>query len=151
MSHILPPPLPLESAIQPTMAAIRSAFDERILPEYDPTRLLDEDSPDDEDDNGFGDDGDGHEAPNDDEDRDLPSSVRPPPGWLMASFEANLQIVKDSIIGHGASTKITIYDWLKSFWLPRIDSFFILQQRDITPSLLYNPRFFYWDPLALVD
>ncbi|PBK95300.1 hypothetical protein ARMGADRAFT_795222 [Armillaria gallica] len=151
MSHILPPPLPPESATQATMEAAIGSLNERILPEYDPTRPLDEDSPDDDDDNGFGDDGDGHEAPNDDEDRDLPSSVRPPPGWLMASFEANLQIVKDSVIGHGASTKITIYDRLKSFWLPRIDTFFILQQRDITPSLLYNPRFFYWDPLALVD
>ncbi|KAK0500418.1 hypothetical protein EDD18DRAFT_1438914 [Armillaria luteobubalina] len=150
MSHISPPsPLP-ESTTQPTMDAVESTFNERILPEYDPTQPLDEDLPDDEDD-GFGDDKDGHGAPSDDENGDLPSSICPPPGWLMASFEANLQVVKDSVIGHGASTKVTIYKWLRSFWLPRTNTFFILQQHNISPSSLYNPRFFYWDPLALVD
>ncbi|KAK0496169.1 hypothetical protein EDD18DRAFT_1106046 [Armillaria luteobubalina] len=108
MSHISPPsPLP-ESTAQPTMNAVESTFNKRILPEYDPTRPLDEDLPDDEDNDGFGDDGDGHGAPSDDEDGDLPSSIHPPPGWLMASFKANLQVVKDSVIGHGASTKVTI-------------------------------------------
>ncbi|KAK0222338.1 hypothetical protein IW262DRAFT_1448324 [Armillaria fumosa] len=137
MSHILPPP---------TMEAITSTLHERILPDYNPTQPLDEDLPDDKDD-----DGDGHEAPNDDEDHDLPPSICPPPSWLMASFKANLQVMKDSVIGHGASIKITIYEHLRSFWLPRNDTFFILQQCDISPSLLYNPCFFYWDLLALVD
>ncbi|KAK0477551.1 hypothetical protein IW261DRAFT_1565862 [Armillaria novae-zelandiae] len=143
VSHILPPS---ESVAQPTMEAIASTLHERILPDYDPTQPLDEDLPDNEDDNG-----DGHEAPNDDEDCDLPPSVCLPPSWLMASFEVNLQLVKDSVIGHGTSTKITIYEHLRSFWLPCSDTFFILQQHNISPSLLYNPCFFYWDPLALVD
>ncbi|KAK0462160.1 hypothetical protein IW261DRAFT_1428185 [Armillaria novae-zelandiae] len=92
------------------MEAIASTLHKRILPDYDPTQPLDEDLPDDKDDNG-----DGHEAPNDDEDHDPPPSIHPPPSWLMASFEANLQLVKDSVIGHGASTKITIYEHLRSF------------------------------------
>ncbi len=129
-----------------------SAIDvERIVPEYDPLRPLDNDSPDDEDDEGTGDDGDGHAAPEDDEDCDLPAGIRPPPSWLMDAFQTNLQVVKAAVVGHGAGAKVTIYDQLKSFWLPHVNTFFLLQRRDISPSLLYNPRFFYWDPLALID
>ncbi|KAK0246139.1 hypothetical protein EDD85DRAFT_944536 [Armillaria nabsnona] len=124
---------------------------EQILPDYDSTYPLDNDSPDNKEDEGLDDDGDSHSAPVDDEDCDLPSGVRPPPGWLMTSFETNLQVIKNSVTGHGAAARVGIYNQLKSFWLPCIETFFLLQQHDISPSLLYNPQFFYWDPLTLVD
>ncbi|KAF8223909.1 hypothetical protein L208DRAFT_1411170 [Tricholoma matsutake] len=31
------------------------------------------------------------------------------------------------------------------------DTFFLLQSLNITSTLLFNPRFLYWDPLLLVD
>ncbi len=124
---------------------------EQIFPEYDPIRPLDNDSPNNEDDEGTGDDGEGHAASENDEDCDLPSSIRPPPSWLMNAFKTNLEIVKAAVVGHGTGAKVTIYNQLKSFWLPHADTFFLLQQHNISPSLLYNPQFFYWDPLALVD
>ncbi|PBK82415.1 hypothetical protein ARMGADRAFT_1090462 [Armillaria gallica] len=45
-----------------------------IFPEYDPVCPLDNDLPD-EDQEGTDDDGKGHAAPEDDENRDLPSGI----------------------------------------------------------------------------
>ncbi|KAL8277487.1 hypothetical protein RQP46_010117 [Phenoliferia psychrophenolica] len=38
---------------------------------------------------------------------------------------------------------------LGTFVLPRIDDFFLLDQHD--PNVLYNPNWFFWDPIVLVE
>ena len=82
----------------------------------------------------------------------LPSGKRPPPPFVMKCFNAHLVFIKAANGSQpGIKTVNRFYQLHESFWLPRKDTFFLFQLSDITPTILYNPRFFYWDPLLLVD
>ncbi|KAF8999553.1 hypothetical protein BDZ89DRAFT_1147679 [Hymenopellis radicata] len=155
----------------PAMASTASSFvppstqqpevEEYIIPNANPATRVDrapsEDNEEDDDGGEEVDDPDDASLPPvGDEDDDHPSSLgaRPPPPWLMELFEAHITVIRGTSKERGAGTaRRSIYDQTQSFWLPRRSDnpFFLLRVPIITPWLIYNPRFFYWDPLLLVD
>jgi hypothetical protein len=127
-----------------------------VIPQPDPTQRL---SLDDEDDllnelteDGVADDPDdfaiGDSEITEDDTSPLPIGRRPPPPFVMKCFEAVLTYIKS--VNDFKENK-HFYRVLGSFWVPRRDTFFLYHLQNISPTLLYNPRFFYWDPLLLVD
>ncbi|KAF8186024.1 hypothetical protein BJ912DRAFT_852498 [Pholiota molesta] len=70
---------------------------------------------------------------------------RPLPAWLLSEFQAK---VKESNT-RGQDGLPPLYRDHQTFWFPQKSTFFLLQQSNPTPQLLYNPRFFLWDPMAL--
>ncbi|KAF9038824.1 hypothetical protein BDZ89DRAFT_1157094 [Hymenopellis radicata] len=68
-----------------------------------------------------------------------------PPSWVMKVFEKHLATIK------GLAKGSSIYDVWQSMWAPSPSTFFLMQNPKNTPTDLYNPRFFYWDPLLLDD
>lgn len=48
--------------------------------------------------------------------------------------------------------KFIFYPTIQSFWLPHKANWFrMLNTKDLHPACVYNPRFFYWDPILLID
>ncbi|KAF8180079.1 hypothetical protein BJ912DRAFT_855402 [Pholiota molesta] len=70
---------------------------------------------------------------------------RPLPEWLSAEFQAK---VKESNT-RGQDGLPPLYRDHQTFWFPQKSTFFLLRQSTPAPQLLYNPRFFLWDPEAL--
>jgi hypothetical protein len=116
---------------------------------------------DDEDDDGVG-DGLGEENPDegdededDDErdpaDEDLPLPDKPPrirrplPPWLLAVFKSRVaECERRDIQG-----RPPLYAIHKTFWFEQQSTAFLLKESLTSPTVLYNPRFFLWDPKAL--
>ena len=98
-------------------------------------------------------DGDAAEASsvfaNDSDDSEEPLTKFP--SLVMEAFHKQIEFLKQVTEGQGRASKHLIYDKLKSFWLPQTSSFFNLRQSFLSPDILLIPRFFYWDPLLLVD
>jgi hypothetical protein len=79
------------------------------------------------------------------EDMAMPHARHALPTWLYDDFKAK---VTES--GRRNDKGLPpLYADLKTFWFPRPSTFFILQHNNISPQLLYNARFFLWDPEVL--
>ena len=129
-----------------------------VIPQPDPTRQIS--MPDEEDDpaldlteDGVADDPDDFApGPGDgeleDDSSDLPIGRCPPPPYVMDGFRVQSELIKSL---NNMTKGTNFYSERSSFWLPRKDTFFFFQSPAVSPTLLYNPRFFYWDPLLLVD
>ena len=79
------------------------------------------------------------------EDTAMPHARRALPPWLYDDFKAK---VTES--GHRNDKGLPpLYADHETFWFPRPSTFFVLRRNNVSPQLLYNPRFFLWDPEAL--
>lgn len=79
------------------------------------------------------------------EDMGIPHARHPLPTWLYDNFKAK---VAES--GRRNDKGLPpLYANHDTFWFPRPSTFFILQRNGVSPPLLYNPRFFLWDPEVL--
>ncbi|KAG9223671.1 hypothetical protein CCMSSC00406_0008554 [Pleurotus cornucopiae] len=129
----------------------------QIIPDNDPSRLCSLPDDDDDDDSnpeaGFVDDGLGEEEDIDEGGEEAlasdkgkkPHNRRLPP-WLQGEFEHHLaESSKRASDGLPA-----LYRDHQTFWFPRPATFFRLQEKSISPQILYNYQFFLWDPLPLV-
>lgn len=101
-----------------------------------------------EDDDGVGDE-DEDEDEQDEEasptDRDCRRRRRQPlPSWLQEAFHARVAELNEREDGVPL-----LYARDKTFWFPKKASYFILRDGAVSPSSLYNPTFFAWDPKAL--
>jgi hypothetical protein len=68
------------------------------------------------------------------------------PEWFSKLLEEKLELVNKQI--HG---KRVFYSQVQNFWLPQKAAWFnMLQAKTLGPEAVYNPRWFYWDPLELV-
>ena len=132
-----------------------------ILPQSDPTQPISSGEDIDEDNlysalngNGINDDADDFVSESgaiEDDGTPLPRGRNSPPPYVMQAFSLHLSYVKSCTEGAGNKKKSRVYEKLQSFWMPHSDTFFLLQLPNLTPSLLYNPRFLYWDPLLFLD
>ena len=132
---------------------------QQIIPSEDPQRVVEIDE--DEDDgggDGIGEEGDDEDDDdeNDDEkdvaDEDLPSSETPPPRirrplphWLLGAFKAHVAECEK----RDAQGRPPLYSIRKTFWFEQQSTTFLLDGGIVSPTSLYNPRFFLWDPKAL--
>ena len=127
-----------------------------VLPAHDPLQQLDDSSSEDDLDNflGLGNsngiNGDATSAEGDFTEDDGETSGQLP-SLVLDAFWKKIEYLKDLTEGQGRSAKHLVYEKLQSFWLPHFDSFFYLRQKALSPEQLLIPRFFYWDPLLLVD
>ena len=101
-----------------------------------------------EDDDGVGDE-DEDEDEQDEEasptDRDCHRRRHQPlPSWLQEAFHARVAELNEREDGVPL-----LYARDKTFWFPKKASYFILRDGAVSPSSLYNPTFFAWDPKAL--
>ncbi|KAF9000804.1 hypothetical protein BDZ89DRAFT_1170255 [Hymenopellis radicata] len=137
-----------ESSSAPNEQTVENESETYIIPPANRTRILS-----DQFNEGNGSDPDNDEEDDDDEDdhpdpgngtgADDASNKRPPPSWVIDAFKAHLEYIKG--LGDHAYAK------MQSFWCPRTPTFFLLQRPNISPWILFNPRFFFWDPLLLID
>ncbi|TEB19647.1 hypothetical protein FA13DRAFT_343031, partial [Coprinellus micaceus] len=68
----------------------------------------------------------------------------PMPFWLETRFKWCLEKAKDRRDGTPR-----LYWQNHTFWFPQESTWFLLQSHNPTPQLLYNPKFFLWDPMSL--
>jgi hypothetical protein len=142
-----------------------------VIPEEDPSRPVDtaaaEDGSDDVDDgvgDGIGSEDDGG---SDDEDDDVNDNCtnagdreqapisknkdrhhrKPLPSWLMDPFKAHVEASRAK--NRDQQGLPLLYSANKSFYFPQPSTFFSFGHHQLSPSLLFNPRFFLWDPMAI--
>jgi hypothetical protein len=129
-----------------------------IIPSEDPQRAVEMD--DDEDEgagDGIGEEDGGQDDEEEDGDErdpaddDLPTpdkptgTRRPIAPWLLRAYKAHVAECERRDM-HG---RPPLYATRKTFWFEQQSSIFILEDGPLSPTLLYNPRFFLWDPKAL--
>ena len=69
-----------------------------------------------------------------------------PPKWFSNVLKEKLQIVEK----HDRNGKFSFYDEHESFWLPQKSSWFkIMKAKILGPELLYEQRWFFWDPMQI--
>jgi hypothetical protein len=74
------------------------------------------------------------------------SSCKDYPEWFSKLLKEKLELVSKQVNG-----KHTFYAQMENFWLPQKAGWFnMLQAKTLGPEAVYNPRWFYWDPLDLV-
>ena len=141
-----------------------------MIPEEDPQHAVeiddDDDSEEDGDGSGIGEededaktDDEGEDerehdenGDGDDDDELLTSSgktrpvPRPLPQWLQKAFD----VVVDDCNHRGFTSQPPLYARDNTFWFRQPSTYFLLQDDGISPSKLYNPQFFVWDPQALI-
>ncbi|KAJ7579954.1 hypothetical protein C8J56DRAFT_795570 [Mycena floridula] len=149
------PPIP--EAQTPVTTAL-SETERLIVPIADPNRPIQQSSSSDEDNGfyglmgeGFGEDLDDCSRDEDEDEEEVPRLRQPHPPWLMELFNKHLKYIRENTESQSRFSVNRVYEKNKTFWLPQSETFFLLQKVHITPTFLYNPRFFFWDPLALVD
>lgn len=96
-------------------------------------------------------DGDAAEASSVTTDDSDEESVTKFPSLVTEAFHKHIEYLKNVTEGQGRASRHLVYDKLQSFWLSKSTSFFNLRQASLSPNILITPRFFYWDPLLLVD
>ncbi|XP_006455795.1 hypothetical protein AGABI2DRAFT_76455, partial [Agaricus bisporus var. bisporus H97] len=123
-----------------------------IIQDEDPNSVIqdDVDASDEEtnaDGKGIGEDDDYDDiGPEDDSGRGEGRKRRPLPSWLLDAFNKRVEESKQ----HDAQGLPPLYSIHQSFWFPQKSSFFILdEKKHLSPSNLFNPNFFLWDPQAL--
>jgi hypothetical protein len=72
-------------------------------------------------------------------------SRRPLPCWLMSIFKTRLVDASQ----RDGDRKPRLYAIERTFWFPQPSPHFLLMQNNVSPQLLFNPRFFLWDPEVL--
>jgi len=75
----------------------------------------------------------------------MPRQRRPLPVWLAEAFKSRLADANQ----RGANGLPKLYAVNQTFWFPQPSTYFLLRQPQLSPPLLYNPRFFLWDPAVL--
>ena len=69
-----------------------------------------------------------------------------PPKWLSDVLKEKLQIVEK----RDKLNKYSFYDEHESFWLPQKSNWFkMMKAKILGPELLYEQRWFFWDPMQL--
>ena len=69
-----------------------------------------------------------------------------PPKWFSEVLKEKLQIVEK----HDKGQKYSFYEEYESFWLPQKSSWFkMMKTKILGPELLYEQRWFFWDPMQL--
>ena len=155
------PANPPESATpSPTPAAIKRQRDQCVIPDEDPDRPISEG---DGEEDGYFDlmgDGEGDEDDGGEDEDNLDADVdadgsstkrvpRPLPPSIKTAYEKHLAYLKRT---SGSQSKPRLYEIDQTFWLPHKANYFILHgNAKPTPEMLYNHRWFYWDPDYLVD
>ena len=82
----------------------------------------------------------------DDDDDESNTGCKSYPEWFSKLLEEKLELVNKQV--HG---KRVFYAQVQNFWLPQKAAWFnMLQAETLGPEAIYNPRWFYWDPLGLV-
>ena len=139
-----------------------------LIPEENPQRAVEiddngEDGDGDGDGDGIGeededagmdDEGEDEREPEDDEEdgglsvsggktRQIPRLL---PRWLQDAFKA----IVDDCNHRDSNGQPSLYARDHTFWFHQPSTYFLLQDDEISPSKLYNPQFFVWDPQALV-
>ncbi|KAJ7587518.1 hypothetical protein C8J56DRAFT_786255 [Mycena floridula] len=152
---------PQISEAQAPMVTGLPEIERLMVPVANPNHQVQQSSSSDEDDGfyglmgeGFGEDLDDCSRDEDEDEEEGQNSSRsrlPLPPWLMQLFNNHLDYICRNTETQSRFSVNRVYKKNKSFWLPQPDTFFLLQKAQITPTSLYNPRFFFWDPLALVD
>ena len=70
------------------------------------------------------------------------------PEWLTELVAEKIEFLKQT----DSQGCPTLYSKLGTFWLPHKCGWFnMLSSKKLKPELLYHPRFFYWDPMHLVE
>jgi hypothetical protein len=72
------------------------------------------------------------------------------PPWFKALFEEKVEFLKSQTKKPGQSDLYSIH---KTFWLPKHTTFFNLQSANpfqLSPTLAFEPVFFYWDPQSIL-
>lgn len=79
-------------------------------------------------------------------------SINDLPKWLQDAYNAAITSPLLSIrTSHANGRSVDLYNVHGTFWLPRKDTFFVLQDaKNLTAAAVYQPQFFYWDPKLLV-
>ncbi|KAF6741970.1 hypothetical protein DFP72DRAFT_1179861 [Ephemerocybe angulata] len=97
---------------------------------------------DSDDDDGSGDEehGDGARA------HAKPRSQKPLRPWLLEKFNSCVAQAAD----RNSEGLPRLYWEHRTFWFPQASEYFLLRYQKPSPQVLYNPRFFLWDPLCLV-
>ena len=132
---------------------------QKIIPDEDPERAADIEDDDGEMGEGLGEE---DEDPDDGDERDderepggedrqptssqkTPRVRRSPPPWLLQAFKACTKQLEV----RDAQGLPPLYATSRTFWINGSSPYFTLQEANLSPSILYNPRFFIWDPQAL--
>jgi len=69
-----------------------------------------------------------------------------PPKWFSDVLKEKLQILEK----HDKLGKYSFYDEHESFWLPQKSYWFkMMKAKILGPELLYEQRWFFWDPMQL--
>ena len=155
-SDVLPPSSVVHTTTSDSEFS-QHTISQQIIPSEDPQRAVEiEDDEDDGVGDGIGEEGgdDDDDDENDDErdiaDEDLPSSEkpprirRPPPSWLLGAFKTHVAECEM----RDAQGRPPLYAIRKTFWFEQQSTAFLLEGF-VSPTSLYNPRFFLWDPKAL--
>lgn len=126
-----------------------------IVPEEDPQQpinnaILEVDGEDDGLGDGLGevdeDDFDGDNADDDVEGCSTSQPLRPLPPWLIDAFNDRTKEAGN----RNANGIPRLYADSRTFWFQQKATYFILESAShVSPTQLYNPRFFLWDPQAL--
>lgn len=74
-----------------------------------------------------------------------PRVPRPLPPWLLEAFKARVAECEQ----RDAQGRPPLYAIHKTFWFSQQSTYFLLLNNPTSPTALYNPRFFLWDPKAL--
>jgi hypothetical protein len=70
------------------------------------------------------------------------------PEWLTELVAEKLEFLKQT----DSQGCPTLYSKFGTFWLPHKCGWFnMFSSKKLKPELLYNPQFFYWDPMHLVE
>lgn len=90
----------------------------------------------------------GTEQFGEDEDASIPPEKNhPTPKWFKDLVDEKLKIVDQ----RDENGKCIFYETVQNFWIPQKANWFnMVKSEEMIPELAYNPRFFYWDPLAIV-
>jgi transposase-like protein len=70
---------------------------------------------------------------------------RPLPPWLLAAFKA----IAAECDQRNAAGLPPLYSIHQTVFYPRPSTYFLLQGKLLSPTKMYNPQFFVWDPLVL--
>ncbi|KAJ3571468.1 hypothetical protein NP233_g3731 [Leucocoprinus birnbaumii] len=128
------------------LPGLHLVIDEDDLPQSSPS--AGEGGKDDALGDGIGDDDVGDDDGNVDDLEEAPKSCRPLPLWLINAFNARVKEAND----RGPDGLPPLYRDHRTFWFPWQSSFFVAQSSMHTsPSDLFQPLFFLWDPFPLCN
>lgn len=127
-----------------------------IIPDEDPDRPVhdgahENDMDNDVDVDGIGNEDDEADANEDDDsgDEDNIPTPRPLPAWLMHPFRAHVDASQSKFRDAKGLPPLYSEDAQLSFHRP--STLFLLNHPELSPEVLFNPKFVLWDPLAFCN